>query len=162
MRKWRFRSGADAKSRTPVTGVIFLQQLSLGVRAGSSRAAMGYRTVRTVLRNWLRYGSRERRLLRSVLRQHNTHRLSCGGSRTAPEFGLRRRGRSPLLMALGELHGRNLASALMRSRVHNRTRDRGGKPIRLASPWALPPVLPEGPGALSRRAWRGQAKISRQ
>src|SRR5947207_10287963 len=67
------------------------------------------------------------------------------GSRTAPEFGLRRRGRSPLLMALGELHGRNLASALMRSRVHNRTRDRGGKP-RLARPWALPPVLPEGPG----------------
>src|SRR4029450_887764 len=35
-------------------------------------------------------------------------------------------------MALGELHGRNLASALVRSRVHNRTRDRGGKPIWLA------------------------------
>src|SRR5439155_13720977 len=50
MRKWRFRSGADAKSRTPVMGVIFLQQLSLGVRAGSSTAAMGYRTVRTVFR----------------------------------------------------------------------------------------------------------------
>jgi hypothetical protein len=32
-------------------------------------------------------------------------------------------------MVLGELHGRNLASALVRSRVHNRTRDRGGKPI---------------------------------
>src|SRR5438552_16462362 len=31
MRKWRFRSGADARPRTPVTGVIFLQQLSLGV-----------------------------------------------------------------------------------------------------------------------------------
>jgi hypothetical protein len=36
-------------------------------------------------------------------------------------------------MALGELHGRNLASALMRSRVHNRTSDRGGKPIQLAA-----------------------------
>src|SRR5262245_39697971 len=47
-----------------------------------------------------------------------------------------------LLMALGELHGRNLAAALMRSRVHNRTRDRGGKPIRLAWPWASPPVHP--------------------
>jgi hypothetical protein len=32
----------------------------------------------------------------------------------------------PSLMALGELHGRNLASALMRSRVPNRTGDRGG------------------------------------
>jgi hypothetical protein len=53
-------------------------------------------------------------------------------------------------MALGELHGRNLASALMRSRVHNRTRDRGGKPIRLAWPWAFPLVGPEGPGALSK------------
>jgi hypothetical protein len=31
----------------------------------------------------------------------------------------------------GNLHGRNLACALMRSRVHNRTRDRGGEPIRL-------------------------------
>src|SRR5437762_9272093 len=41
---------------------------------------------------------------------------------------------------------RNLASALMRSRVHNRNRDRGGKPIQLAWPWASPPVLPEGPG----------------
>jgi hypothetical protein len=37
-----------------------------------------------------------------------------------------------VLTALGELHGRNLASALMRSRFRNRTRDRGGKPIRLA------------------------------
>jgi hypothetical protein len=53
-------------------------------------------------------------------------------------------------MALGELHGRNLASALMRSRFHNRTRDRGGKPIRLAWLWALPPVLPEGPWALQK------------
>jgi hypothetical protein len=56
-----------------------------------------------------------------------------------------------MLMALGELHGRNLASALMRSRVHNRTRDRGSMPIRLAWPWALPLVLPEGLGALDDR-----------
>jgi hypothetical protein len=32
---------------------------------------------------------------------------------------------------LGDLHGRNPASDLMRSRVHNRSRDRGGEPIRL-------------------------------
>jgi hypothetical protein len=31
----------------------------------------------------------------------------------------------------GRPHGRKFASALMRSRVHNRTRDRGGEPIRL-------------------------------
>src|SRR5260221_2694802 len=49
-------------------------------------------------------------------------------------------------MALGELHGRSLSSALMRGRVHNRTSDRGGKPIRLAWPWALPPVHPEDRG----------------
>jgi hypothetical protein len=54
-----------------------------------------------------------------------------------------------LLMALGELHGRNLASAFMRSRVHNRARDRGGKPIRLGVAVGIAPVLPEGPGALS-------------
>jgi hypothetical protein len=51
-----------------------------------------------------------------------------------------------LLMALGELHGRNLTSALMWGRVHNRTRDRGGKPIRLAWPWASPPDHPEDRG----------------
>src|SRR5439155_15936598 len=50
-------------------------------------------------------------------------------------------------MALGELHGRNLASALMRSRVHNRTSDRGGKPIQLAAVVVgLPPVLPVARG----------------
>src|SRR5439155_4868237 len=41
----------------------------------------------------------------------------------------------------GDLDGRNLASALMRSRVHNRTCDRGCKLIRLALraplPWQL-------------------------
>jgi hypothetical protein len=63
-------------------------------------------------------------------------------------------------MALGELNGRNLASAFVRSRVHNRTRDRGGKPVRLAWPWAFapPPVLPEGPGALSQKNHRRQAR----
>jgi hypothetical protein len=34
-------------------------------------------------------------------------------------------------------------------RVHNRTRDRGGKPIRLAWPRAFPPVLPKDRVALS-------------
>jgi hypothetical protein len=55
-------------------------------------------------------------------------------------------------MALGELHGRKLDSALMWGRVHNRTSDRGGKPIRLAWPWAQPPVHPEdrGPFAMYR------------
>jgi AAA domain len=75
-----------------------------------------------------------------VLHQHNTQHLLLG-SKAPPEFSLRRGGHSPLLTALGELHGRNLASAFMRSRVHNRTSDRGGKPIRLAWPWARPRSL---------------------
>ena len=50
-----------------------------------------------------------------------------------PEFSLRQKGRSPLLHGLeGDLHGRSLSSALMWSRVHNRSCDRGGEPIRLA------------------------------
>jgi hypothetical protein len=44
----------------------------------------------------------------------------------------------------GNLHGRNLACALMRSRVHNWTTDRGGEPIRLTE-GKIAPVLP-GPG----------------
>jgi hypothetical protein len=51
-----------------------------------------------------------------------------------------------LLMALGELHGRNLASAFMRSRVHNRTRDRGGKPIRLGVAVGIAPGPSGGTG----------------
>jgi hypothetical protein len=66
-----------------------------------------------------------------VLHQHNTEHLLLG-SKAAPEFSLRQRGCSCLFMTIGKLHGRNLASAFMRSRVHNRTRDRGGKPIWLA------------------------------
>jgi hypothetical protein len=61
-----------------------------------------------------------------------------------PEFSPRRKAHSASLIGVGELHGRKLASALMRSRLHNRTRDRGGVPIRLME-GALPPVLP-GPG----------------
>src|SRR5262249_61516075 len=39
----------------------------------------------------------------------------------------------------------------MRRRVHNRTRDRGGEPIRLAWPWAWPPSPSEGlGGAISK------------
>jgi len=75
-----------------------------------------------------------------VLHQYNTQHLLLG-AKAAPEFSLRRGGHWPLLTALGELHGRNLASAFMRSRVHNRTSDRGGKPIRLAWPWARPRSL---------------------
>jgi hypothetical protein len=52
--------------------------------------------------------------------------------RGVPEFSPRRKAHSASLIGLGEnLHGRKLASALMRSRVHNRTRDRGGESIRL-------------------------------
>ncbi len=76
--------------------------------------------------------------------------IFCWDQRAAPEFSLRRRGTLAMLMALGELHGRNRASALRRSRVHNGTRDRGGKSIRLVWPWAFPLVGPEGPGALSK------------
>jgi hypothetical protein len=55
-------------------------------------------------------------------------------------------------MALGELHGRNLASAFMRSRVHNRTRDRGGKPIRLGVAVGIAPGPSGGTGgALSKK-----------
>jgi hypothetical protein len=49
----------------------------------------------------------------------------------------------------GRPHGRKFASALMRSRVHNRTRDRGGEPIRLTEgSIALGPSRTGG-GALS-------------
>ncbi len=68
------------------------------------------------------------------------------GSKPASKFQPEAERTLALLMAVGELHGRNLASALMRSCVHNRTRDRGGKPIRLAWPWAFPPVLPKDRG----------------
>jgi hypothetical protein len=71
------------------------------------------------------------------------------GSKPASKFQPEAERTLALLMAVGELHGRNLASALMRSCVHNRTRGRGGKPIRLAWPWAFPPVLPKDRGALS-------------
>src|SRR5260370_31378032 len=51
----------------------------------------------------------------------------------APEFSRGGRGYLALAHGLwGDLDGRNLASAVLRSRVHNRTSDRGGKPIRLA------------------------------
>jgi hypothetical protein len=67
----------------------------------------------------------------ALLRQHNTRHLLVGIKMRRPNSA--RGGEDTRLCSrpLGELHGRNLASALMRSRVHNRTRDRGGKPIRL-------------------------------
>jgi hypothetical protein len=61
--------------------------------------------------------------------------------RGVPEFSPRREAHLASLIGFGgDLHGRNLASALMRSRVHNRTCDRGGEPIRLNGgghcPWS--------------------------
>jgi hypothetical protein len=50
----------------------------------------------------------------------------------------------------GDLHGRKLASTLMRSRLHNRTRDRGGEPIRLMEGGIAPGPSRTGPGALSQ------------
>jgi hypothetical protein len=41
------------------------------------------------------------------------------------------------------MHGRNLSSALMRSRFHNRNRDRGGESIRLALAVGVTPVPPK-------------------
>jgi hypothetical protein len=86
----------------------------------------------------------------------------CWRSKAAPELSSRRRGHSPLLMALGELHGRNLASALMQSRrVHNTTSDRGGEPIQLAAVvvGAAPGLAPSGSGAKIRR-WQNQARAA--
>jgi hypothetical protein len=41
------------------------------------------------------------------------------------------------------MHGRNLSSALMRSRFHNRNRDRGGESVRLALAVGVTPVPPK-------------------
>src|SRR6266550_8413332 len=78
MRKRRFRSGADARPRTPVRGVTFLQQLASGRGYGLSSLYRTVRTIRTILGTGYDYGRPERQLLRSVLRQHNTQHLSCG------------------------------------------------------------------------------------
>jgi hypothetical protein len=68
-----------------------------------------------------------------VLRSHNTAHLLLPIRRPRPNSA--RDGKHTRLCSSAcaeTLHGRDLASALMRSCVHNRTRDRGGKPIRLA------------------------------
>ena len=49
-------------------------------------------------------------------------------------------------MALGEVHGRKLDSVLIWGRVHNRTRDRGGKPIRLGVAVGIAPGPSGGTG----------------
>src|SRR6266853_1664539 len=66
-----------------------------------------------------------------------------------------------LAHGLGELHGRNLASALMRSRVHNRNRDRGGKSIQLAWLWAiaLGPSGGTGGGPSKKSPLTGEAAV---
>jgi hypothetical protein len=54
----------------------------------------------------------------------------------------------------GELHGRKLDPVLMWGRVHNRTSDRGGKPIRLVVAVGAAPGPPEdrGPFACTARS----------
>jgi hypothetical protein len=59
------------------------------------------------------------------------HSGSFTGRKAAPEFILRGGEYTRRAHDAGGMHGRNLTSALMRSRVPNRTRDRGGKPIQL-------------------------------
>ena len=61
-----------------------------------------------------------------------------------------------MLRALGELHGRELDPVLMWGRVHNRTSDRGGKPIRLVVAGGAAPGPPEdrGPFACTARSPR--------
>jgi hypothetical protein len=81
--------------------------------------------------------------IRPVLRQHNTEHLLDGLRRLAR---IQPEAESTLGFAhrcLGDLHGRNLGSALMRSGLHNRTRDRGREPIRINGGGNCPPVLPE-------------------
>jgi hypothetical protein len=79
--------------------------------------------------------------------------------RGLPEFSPRREAHSASLIGVGgDLHGRNVASALMRSRLHNRTRDRGGEPIRINGGGHCPRSFLDGRGALSQRAqMRGRA-----
>jgi hypothetical protein len=72
----------------------------------------------------------------------------------APEFCPMRTEHSPSLIASGELHGRKLASAIMRSCVHNRTCDRGGKPTWLARGVGIAPGPSGGAGGVGFRKIR--------
>src|SRR5919198_1843825 len=71
--------------------------------------------------------------------------------KAVPEFSPRWETHSaPLIGSWEDLHGRNLTSALMRSRVHNRTGDRGGEPFRLTEGGIALGPSRIGPGALSQ------------
>jgi hypothetical protein len=68
----------------------------------------------------------------TLLRQHINEHFSVGTkalARIQPEM---ERSLAFASSLKGTCNGRNLSSALMRSRVRNRNRDRGGEPIRLA------------------------------
>ena len=81
--------------------------------------------------------------------------------KAVPEFSPRWEAHSASLIGSWEdLHGRNLTSALMRSRVHNRTGDRGGEPFRLTE-GGLPSVLPaSGRGRSLKRSRRKKRAAS--
>src|SRR4051794_8372012 len=78
----------------------------------------------------------------TLLRQHSIS-IFLLAPKPLPEFGPRRRERSPLLHGFRDMHGRTLSSALIRSRVHNRNRDRGGESIGLALAVGVTPVPPK-------------------
>src|SRR4029077_20937582 len=80
----------------------------------------------------------------TLLRQHINEHFSVGTkalARIQPEM---ERSLAFASSLKGTCNGRNLSSALMRSRVRNRNRDRGGEPIRLAS--AVGDSPPKRPG----------------
>jgi hypothetical protein len=78
----------------------------------------------------------------TLLRQHIIS-IFLLAPKPVPEISLRRRERSPLLDGLRGHAWANLSSALMRSRVHDRNRDRGGESIRLALAVGVIPVPPK-------------------
>src|SRR5262245_51772785 len=92
--------------------------------------------------------------IRELQKNNSRHFLLREGA--APEFCLMRTEHSPSLIALGELRGRKLASAFMRSRVHNRTCDRGGKPNSVSEGVSIAPGPSGGAGGVgSIRLWLG-------
>jgi hypothetical protein len=92
------------------------------------------------------------------LHKRNSRRFFYRG-KAASEFCLMRIGHSPSLIASGELHGRKLASAFMRSRVHNRTCDRGGKPTWLARGVGIAPGPSGGAGGVVFRPRLASARF---
>jgi hypothetical protein len=84
-----------------------------------------------------------------------TLRIFCFRSRSAPEFSPRREAHSVSLIGVGgDLHGRNAASALMRSRLRNRTRLSRRRPYLHNGGEPLLPVLPRRAGGALSKAQR--------